>query len=348
MNTDTEWFEVPSDTVPAAPRGAATYRVRYVAPGARGDVPMTGLVTVPDTPRSDGAILSWAHGTTGLSTGSAPSLHTAGDPIERYIPHWTAYLQRWLDDGFIITQPDYEGLGVDGVPATYMHRGSLASSITRLVEETTAQFSTDGTWVNTGFSQGGYASLAASDSPAEGLAATISIAPGDTELVNKNLRRMGIRPVDVAKMLKGRAVRFFPLVIAGAQNAFEDVDASEFLSERGAELVRKAEELTLPELGDEVHDTSGGELFLSQASTKHMQDQLDEQRLELMTPQGPVYIVAGTEDTTVNRESIKSNVKTWASRGVSVQYAEVADSNHNTSVANSYEMQRDWLKAYVG
>ncbi|QPK83029.1 lipase [Corynebacterium qintianiae] len=348
MSTDAEWCEVPSDSVPAAPQGGTTYRVRYLANGARGEVPMTGLVTMPADLRTDGAILSWAHGTTGLSTGSAPSLHTAGGPIERYIPHWTAYLQRWLDDGFIVAQPDYEGLGVEDVPATYMHRGSLASSVNRLVEETTAKFSTDGTWVNVGFSQGGYASLAASDSPAANLAATISIAPGDTELVNENLRRMGIRPVDVAKMLKGRAVRFFPLVIAGAQNAFESVDATEFLSERGAELVRKAEELTLPELGDEVHNTSGGELFVSKASTKHMQDLLDEQRLELMTPQGPVYVVAGMQDTTVNRESIKSNISTWSSRGVAVEYAEVADSDHNKSVANSYDMQREWLKGYVG
>ncbi|WP_288832555.1 S9 family peptidase [uncultured Corynebacterium sp.] len=340
-----EWEEVSPADVPAAPTGAATYRVRYTAEGARGSVPMTGLVTVPDTVREGTAILSWAHGTTGLSTKSAPSLHTAGDPIERYITPWTEYLQRWVDEGYIVTQPDYEGLGVEEVGATYMHRGSLASSINRLVEETVDKFEAQPSWLNVGFSQGGYAALSAADDPADGMEATIAIAPGDTELVNKNLRLMGVRPVDVARMLKGTAVRFFPIVIAGALNAFEGVHAEDFLSERGADLVDKAEKLTLPELRDEVADTSGGELFISKANTKPMQDLLDEQRLELMHPQGPVFIVAGDNDTTINRESLKSVIKVWESNGATVEYREVPDATHSDTVPLSYDAQQEWLSA---
>lgn len=347
MATTTEWIETPNDEVPAAPVGATTYRVRYIAEGARGPATMSGLVTVPAHRREDGALFSWAHGTTGLSTNSAPSLHVKGDPIERYITPWTEYLQRWVDEGYIVTQPDYEGLGVEEVPATYMHRGSLAASINRLVEEARLKFGADGGWLNVGFSQGGYAALAAasSDETADGLAATIAIAPGDTELVNKNLRLMGVRPVDVARMLKGTAVRFFPIVIAGAINSFDSVDPADFLSERGAELVDKAEKLTLPELRDEVADTSGGELFISNANTKPMQDLLDEQRLELMAPQGPVFVVAGAKDTTINREALKSVLSAWESAGVSVDYQEVPGATHSDTVPRSWEAQREWLAA---
>ncbi|WP_291314011.1 alpha/beta hydrolase [Corynebacterium sp. UBA2622] len=349
MTEQAQWSEVSTDEVPAAPRGAATFRVRYTAQGARGPVPMTGLVTVPAHRREDGAIFSWAHGTTGLSTNSAPSLHVSGDSIERYITPWTQYLQHWVDAGYVVTQPDYEGLGVEEVGATYMHKASLASSINRLVEESRDKFGGSGTWVNVGFSQGGYAALAAADNPTEGMAATVAIAPGDTELVNKNLRIMGVRPVDVARMLKGTAVRFFPIVIAGALNAFEGVHPDDFLSERGRELVEKAEQLTLPQLRDEVANTSGGELFISKANTKPMQDLLDEQRLELMHPQGPVFIVAGDQDTTINRESLKTVIKGWTSAGgADVEYREIADATHSDTVPQSYELQREWLSALNG
>lgn len=348
MTTETQWVEAPEGDVPAAPHGGTTYRVRYQAQGARAEVPMTGLVTIPASPRPDGAIVSWAHGTTGLSTSSAPSLYVEGDPIERYIPHWTRFLQGWLDAGYIVTQPDYEGLGVEEVGGTYMHRGSLASSINRLVEETAAKFSPDANWVNVGFSQGGYAALAAADAPADNPVATIAIAPGDTELVNKNLRLMGIRPVDVAKMLKGKGVRFFPIVIAGALNAFEGVSASDFLSERGAELVEKAEQVTLPELTDYVTGVSGGELFISKADTKKMQDLLDRQRLELMEPKGPILVLAGDSDTTINREAVKATIAAWQGKGVDVEYREVDDSDHNSSVNNSYPIQTEWVGQHLG
>ncbi|SDR68722.1 alpha/beta hydrolase family protein [Corynebacterium timonense] len=343
MTARSEWTPVAAEDTPAAPRGAETYHVRYIAEGARGPVPMTGLVTVPATRRPDGAIFSWAHGTTGISTNSAPSRHVAGDRIERYITPWTAYLQRWVDEGYVVTQPDYEGLGVDEVGATYMHRASLSHSINRLVEEAREKFGAGESWLNVGFSQGGYAALAAADSPTGGLAATIAIAPGDTELVNKNLRIMGVRPVDVARMLKGTAVRFFPIVIAGALNAFDTVRADDFLSERGAELVEKAEKLTLPELRDEVADTSGGELFISKANTKPMQDLLDEQRLELMHPQGPIFVVAGDSDVTINRESLKSVLKVWESKGVTAVYREIPDATHSDTVPLSYDVQKEWL-----
>ncbi len=348
MNMRVEWTKVTHDEVPAAPRGGATYRVRYTAEGARGPVPMTGLVTVPAARREDGAIFSWAHGTTGLSTNSAPSLHTAGDSIERYITPWTEYLQRWVDEGYVVTQPDYEGLGVEEVGATYMHKASLAASINRLVEEAREKVGGGTTWINVGFSQGGYAALAAADNPAEGMSATVAIAPGDTELVNKNLRLMGVRPVDVARMLKGTAVRFFPIVIAGALNAFEGVHPDEFLSERGAELVEKAEQLTLPQLRDEVANTSGGELFISKANTKPMQDLLDEQRLELMHPQGPVFVVAGDKDTTINRESLKTVLGGWKAAGADVEYREIPDATHSDTVPESYVLQREWLQQHIG
>lgn len=339
-----EWHEVAHADVPAAPAGAAHYRVIYTAPGARGDVPMSGLVTVPEDPA--GTIVSFAHGTTGISTSSAPSLYKEGDPIGRYIERSTAFLQSWVDAGYIVVQPDYEGLGLDDVPATYLHRTSSAGAINGLVAAAKERFGVP-QWLNLGYSQGGYSALAAADNPAPGLCATVAIAPGDTELVNKNLRIMGIGPVDVARMLSGRAVRFFPIVLASAINAFDDVNGDDFLSDTGRQLVEKANQLTLPELEAEVEDISGGDLFFSKANTTVLQSRLDDQRLELMRPQGPVLVLVGDQDTTINREHIAGQVAAWKGAGVEVDYEVLEGVGHGKSITAAQAPIHEWVAGRV-
>jgi|GEM_PF-2550569 len=342
-----EWHELHPGEAPAAPAGAATYRVIYPAPGARGEVTMSGLVTVPESTAATEAgtavpLLSFAHGTTGISTSSAPSLYKDGDPIGRYIERSTVFLQSWVDAGFTVLQPDYEGLGVEEVGGTYLHRVSSAGAINGLVEAAKEKFNAQH-WVNVGYSQGGYSALAAADNPTEGLVGTVAIAPGDTELVNKNLRIMGIGPVDVARMLSGRAVRFFPIVLASAMNAFEDVDGDAFLSDLGRELVAKANTLTLPELEEEVEDISGGDLFFSNADTTVLQARLDEQRLELMHPQGPVLVLVGNQDTTINREHVIGQVNAWEAAGVEVKYVELDGVGHGKSISEAQAPIHEWV-----
>lgn len=338
----TTWTKLPHNQLPAAPAGAAHYRVEYTAQGARGPVRMSGIVTTPTTP--NGTLISYAHGTTGNSTTSAPSLYQGGE-LERYIAPAANFLTPLIDAGYTICQPDYEGLGIEDVPATYLHRDALAGAIHGLVEAAAAELGTQ-SWINTGFSQGGYAALGATTGCDLPLLGTVALAPGDTELVNKNLRLMGITPVEVARMLSGRAVRFFPIVLASALNAFETLNPDDFLSDTGRELVTLANTLTLPELSAEVEkrNLSGGDLFTPNADTTLLQQRMDEQRLELISPSGNVLVVLGDQDRTVNREHIKALVNGWSADGCSVTLEVLPGTSHGSILPDSAALVQEFIR----
>src|SRR4051812_38416743 len=87
----------------------AMQRVMYHSQSLAGDdIPVTGLIAVPNTPPPDGGypVVSWAHGTTGLADECAPSIK----PDQSI----TALYNGLLDAGYAVTATDYEGLGMPG------------------------------------------------------------------------------------------------------------------------------------------------------------------------------------------------------------------------------------------
>ena len=71
------------------------------------DIPVTGLIAVPNTPPPAGGypVISWAHGTTGIADTCAPSL----SPDD-----YANVANNLLDAGYVVVATDYEGLGTPG------------------------------------------------------------------------------------------------------------------------------------------------------------------------------------------------------------------------------------------
>ncbi len=99
----------------AVPEGATAWRILYTSTGLD-DEPTTisGTVLVPDAePEGDARpVLAWAHGTTGIARGCAPSL----------LPHpWGGIpaLDEALAKGWVVVATDYQGLGTVG-PHPYL------------------------------------------------------------------------------------------------------------------------------------------------------------------------------------------------------------------------------------
>jgi len=71
------------------------------------DIPVTGLIAVPNTPPpADGyPVISWAHGTSGIADKCAPSL----SPDD-----YADLANNLLDAGYVVVGTDYEGLGTPG------------------------------------------------------------------------------------------------------------------------------------------------------------------------------------------------------------------------------------------
>jgi dipeptidyl aminopeptidase/acylaminoacyl peptidase len=96
-----------SETVPAPQVHGTVRRVMYVSTDAKGrSVPVTGVIFVPAGPAPAGGypVVSWAHGTNGMSDACAPSLQP-----ESAVPG--AALNGMLGLGWVVVATDYQGEG---------------------------------------------------------------------------------------------------------------------------------------------------------------------------------------------------------------------------------------------
>jgi acetyl esterase/lipase len=101
---------------PAIP-GAASYRVLYNSTDIHGGIiPVSGVVIIPlGAPPAGGRnLVAWAHPTTGIAPGCAPSLDSGGFgglSLPDSIPGLTTFLAA----GDIVTATDYQGMGAPGM-----------------------------------------------------------------------------------------------------------------------------------------------------------------------------------------------------------------------------------------
>lgn len=148
--------------------------------GVDGEKPVvvSGAVYFPEgePPEVGWPVVAWGHGTVGIADICAPSW--AGRPWRDL-----AYLERWLDEGFVIVATDYEGLGTPGIHP-YMFSRSAAYSIldsVRAVLQSDSRVKNEVVLV--GQSQGGGAVLsaggyAASYSPDLNIRAVVATGAG--------------------------------------------------------------------------------------------------------------------------------------------------------------------------
>ena len=83
------------------------FRIMYKSRSVGGDrVLVTGRVVIPKDDGEHRVVLSWAHGTAGIANSCAPS--------KQSLSSVAAFINVFLQRGWIITATDYEGLGTPG------------------------------------------------------------------------------------------------------------------------------------------------------------------------------------------------------------------------------------------
>ncbi len=138
---------------------AETFRLHYVTRRFDGSLsPATALLILPPAPApAEGRpLVAWAHGTTGVAPGCAPSL--TAEPL-RNVPAATLALA----EGWAIVAPDYPGLGTRAPPFGHAYlvgpdAGRAMLDAVRAARALTAARLSDATIV-WGHSQGGHAAL---------------------------------------------------------------------------------------------------------------------------------------------------------------------------------------------
>ena len=171
-----------SEALPPAliPRQASSaWRILYTSTDARwhgGVIPASGTLYLPrgQRPRAGWRLVIWAHGTLGVADSCAPSW-TGANPRDRN------YISRWLDEGFAVMAPDYQGLGTVG-PHPYLNWESEGRSVLDAARAALRSgHGIENKLIITGQSQGSDAALgaarqAASYAPELGVRGTIATA----------------------------------------------------------------------------------------------------------------------------------------------------------------------------
>ena len=142
-----------------AQAGMRAWFVVYASTGLDGQpVAVSGLIAAPAEPPSEDGypVVAWAHYTTGVADDCAPSLEGVNG-----IPDQVRGL---VEQGYVVTATDYEGLGTSGIHP-YLVGDSEGRSVLdsiRAVQEVPEAHAGDRAAV-IGFSQGGHAALWAAE-----------------------------------------------------------------------------------------------------------------------------------------------------------------------------------------
>ena len=202
---------------------ATVLRVLYHSESIAGDdIAVSGLIVVPNGPAPDGgrAVLSWAHGTTGIADECAPSKDPEGNGI--------GLAGAFLDRGMVFAATDYEGLGTPGrhpyIAGVSEGRGVL--DIVRAARSLGDRVGASDEVVIWGHSQGGHAVLFANQiaseyAPELHVVGTVAGAPPSQLSL-------------IAAALKDSPFRYYlGMVAAGWAAAYPDADPADVLTPEG-------------------------------------------------------------------------------------------------------------------
>ncbi len=141
---------------------AAVYRVLYASTDTHGAlIAVSGVIYVPLSPPPPQGrnVVAWAHPTTGMAQGCAPSLGSGGlgaITLAQSIPGLDAFIAA----GDIVTATDYPGLGAPGLHPYLIGEGEGRSIIDSVrAAQTLPGADSNGKYAVWGHSQGGQAAL---------------------------------------------------------------------------------------------------------------------------------------------------------------------------------------------
>lgn len=236
-----------AELIPGAGRG---FRLVYRTTGQGGQPEVSGgllYLPVGVPPAGGWPVVSWGHGTSGITRGCAPSQqHGKVGPIDE-----TRDLSLFLAAGYAVAATDYIGLGAPGYHEYLAGRaaGHSMIDIVRAGRSLTPDLSAS--YAVSGLSQGGHGalfagSMAADYAPELNLRGVLAYAP--TSNIEHLLSWFGpgtpVLPLINGVMTNG------VMLIAGLAHARPDIGVGDYLTERGREVVRIAE--TSDDCGDSI------------------------------------------------------------------------------------------------
>lgn len=277
-------------TLPAELQPVATgVRALYVSTDVNGNkIVVSGAFITPNTRPSHPNIVAWAHPTTGVGDNCAPSQN-----LDVFWPDAADAVLSYLQQGWTVAATDYQGLSTDGVHQ-YLIGNTEARSV---IDSVRAARNLDGSltrsWVVSGQSQGGQASLFAgeiADSYGKGLnlKGIVSLSPASHE---EQL---------VPAILTSQGKGYLVMALVGLAAADQSVNVNNILAQPAIDLLPVLDSGCFNEIFSAYRNLTPSQTVIGGQVPGPIVDELahyGDPGQE--APTAPVLLVQGTADTTV-------------------------------------------------
>jgi uncharacterized membrane protein HdeD (DUF308 family)/predicted esterase len=310
------------------PDGADAWRILYTTTRADGIPALASALVIAPAERDPEPlpVIAWAHGTTGVARGCAPSL--LAEPLES-----GAFfaLDRVLAQGWVLVATDYVGLGTEG-PHPYLVGHAAGRSVLDAVR---AAHDLDGVrlanrTVVWGHSQGGGAALwtgqiAPNYAPDVDVLAVAALAPA-ADLPNL---------ADTLTVIRGGSI-FAAYVLTGFAGAYDDVRFDDYVRPTARTVVQRLAARCLAEPAILVSAlasiTTDMSVFRADLRTGALGDRLPEN-----VPGGPfrmpVLIGQGSDDQLIAADVQARYARRLCDAGATVDYRSYDGRDHVEVVA---------------
>jgi Secretory lipase len=309
---------VQSPSAPLADIGSTQLKVVYrsVSGVDGGERDVSGTVVVPaGPPPPDGwPIIAYGHGVTGIGNGCGPS----GYPD---LLGYDLVVASLVSLGFVVTLPDYEGLGRAGTHPFLEPRTAAFNMIDSVRAARALVPSTSTKWFAVGISQGGQASWAANEYAAEygeGLdfLGSASMAP----------------VVDVSKFatlaesgwLSREQQVLLPMLVHGLRATHDDLNPDDYLHGALAQNTDAWLACAGPLLAQRSEAAAQLREADSQPVSEAAADKLEQILSDYALPQrpasGPMLVITGADDQTIRAPWVRSAVEKACGMGDVVEF----------------------------
>lgn len=313
--------------------GSRAWLVVYGSTGLDGKpVAVSGIVMAPEVAPADGGypVVAWAHWTTGVADICAPSRAGVND-----IP---PDVNRLVQQGYVVTATDYEGLGTSGVHPYLVgisEGRSVLDSIRAVQDLPGAHAGTDAVVI--GHSQGGHAALWSAElapSYAPGLA-LLGVFAGSPPTDMVGLETWAFS--EAAKGGLGPAQA--PLLLFGVWNDIYDASLS-FLTDEGQRSALAGRD------GCQPTPVSGTPYLSDPAKDPVWHNLLVKNSPGLALTGVPITVVSPISDQAVLYDSQVAGVRVMCAIGDTVELRSVPG-DHDASIASPSAWQdvTDWISA---
>jgi alpha-beta hydrolase superfamily lysophospholipase len=327
--------------IKGAPVAAHAYKVLYSSTGMNGEpIDVSGIVVIPDGPAPTRGwdVVAWAHPTTGVATGCAPSLRE--DPYAT-IPGLANLLSR----GYVVSATDYPGLGTAGTHP-YLVGVSEGRAVLDLLR---AERSIPGEKIGTrfavwGHSQGGHAAffageLASSYAPEFTLVGVGAAAPATDLglLLNEDMSSVA------GHVLMSFAVWSWVRVYGAPTTNFvvpEKLHLVDSVAQHCIVTYREAYHA-----GVAAVPLDGAFLTYEPDTLQPWRNLMERNRPGAIATPAPIFIAQGTADIIVNPAVTFAYAQHLCSLGVRVHYVSMPEVPHEGAAISAASMMVDWLAA---